>query len=530
LTNEPPRIVFFGPEIKTECSSIDFGNKASVLTRMSADGIPVPPGFALSVDICREYFQNDQELPDDVPELLRQGISFIERSTDQGFGASRHPLLVSARSGAPVSMPGAMETILNLGLNRDTLRGLIAKTGNPKFAWDTYRRFLENFGTVVYTHDPLSYRRIIKDIVGKEQIGDEADLDFVGFRTIAEEFEDLYSRTNGRHLPTDVFDQLERATAAIFDSWENPRAITFRKMNPDFAAKGTGVTIQAMVFGNLGSLSGAGVAFSRNPWTGTNELLVDFKFGAQGEDIVSGHMGVVSHDEFSARIPLAARELSYSATRLETIYNDMQDIEFTVQEGKLYILQCRSGKRAPLAALKIAVEMVKENIIEKKEALYRIRSIDINSLAIQTLETSVKPLAKGISASMGVASGKIALSSERAAELSKTSPVILIRETANPDDISGIASALGILTVRGARTSHAAVVARQMGKVCIVSCDDMKIDQEHRKVIFSGHELYEGDLITIDGSSGSIYAGIINTSTKKPIELIKEIKSWGYGK
>ncbi len=526
MTDEPPRIVFFGPDVKTEVASENFGNKASVLTRMSALGIPVPPGFALSVDVCEEYFRNGQVLPDDVPELLRQGLAFIERSTGLRYGASRRPLLVSVRSGAAVSMPGALETILNVGLNRVTVRGLIAQTGNPKFAWDSYRRFLENFGTVVYSHDPDLYRKIERIVMDEEQVPDEAGLDFAAMRTIAEQYEQLYPRTNGKRLPDNVFSQLELATTAILQSWKSPRAQAFRNMNLISGARGTGVTVQAMVFGNLGSLSGAGVAFSRNPWTGVNELLVDFKFGVQGEDIVSGLMGVVSHQEFAARIPLAARELSESAKRLEFLYRDMQDIEFTVQEGKLFILQSRSGKRAPLAALKIAVDFVHENIIAKDEAVGRVRDIDAESISIQTIQTSEPPLATGISASTGVASGKIALAAEHAIELSKNSPVILVRETANPDDIQGIGVSLGILTVRGERTSHAAVVARQMGKVCIVSCGELKIDFTRRVCTFPGCDLYEGDYITLDGGNGQIYSGIVPVIVKKPLELIGELRQW----
>jgi pyruvate,orthophosphate dikinase len=526
MTDEPPRIVFFGPDVKTEVESEDFGNKASVLTRMSALGIPVPPGFALSVNLCEEYFRNGQVIPDDVPELLRQGIAFIERSTGLQYGASRRPLLVSARSGAAVSMPGAMETILDIGLNRFTVRGLIAQTGNPKFSWDSYRRFLENFGTVVFSHDPNQYRKIVRLVMDEEKVTDEAGLDFAAMRTIADQYEQLYPRTNGKKLPDNVFSQLELATTAIFQSWSSPRALAFRNMNPLSGARGTGVTVQAMVFGNLGTLSGAGVAFSRNPWTGVNELLVDFKFGAQGEDIVSGLMGVVSHREFAARIPLAARELSEAAKRLEFMYRDMQDIEFTVQEGKLFILQSRSGKRAPLAALKIAVDLVHDDIIAKDESVSRVRDIDAESITIQTIQTSEPPIAKGISASMGVASGKIALSAEYAIELSKISAVILVRETANPDDISGIGASQGILTVRGARTSHAAVVARQMGKVCIVSCGDLKIDLSRRVCTFPGHDLYEGDYITLDGENGRIYAGIVPVVVEKPLELIEELSQW----
>jgi pyruvate,orthophosphate dikinase len=529
MTDEKPRIVFFGPDVKTEVSSDDFGNKASVLTRMSALGIPVSPGFALSVDLCEEYFRNGQVLPDDVPELLRQGLAFIERSTGLRYGASRRPLLVSARSGAAVSMPGAMETILNIGLNRVTVRDLIAQTGNPRFAWDSYRRFLEYFGTIVFSHEPGVYRKIERQVMEEEHVPDESGLDFAAMRNIAEQYEQLYPRTNGKRLPDDVFSQLELATTAILQSWNSSRAQAFRNMNLNSGARGTGVTIEAMVFGNLGSLSGAGVAFSRNPWTGVNELLVDFKFGAQGEDIVSGLMGVVSHQEFAARIPLAARELSEAAKRLEFMYHDMQDIEFTVQEGKLFILQSRSGKRAPLASLKIAVDLVHENIITKGEAIGRVRDIDAEAITIQTIKTSELSLATGISASMGVASGKIALSAEHAIELSKNSAVILVRETANPDDISGIGASLGILTVRGARTSHAAVVARQMGKVCIVSCGDLKIDLARRICTFPGRDLYEGDYITLDGQSGRIYAGIIPVVVEKPTELTEELHKWSTG-
>jgi pyruvate, orthophosphate dikinase len=361
-------------------------------------------------------------------------------------------------------------------------------------------------------------------------VPDEAGLDFAALRSIAEQCEQLFLRTNGKRLPDDVFSQLELATIAILQSWDSPRARTFRSLNLLSGARGTGVTVQGMVFGNLGSLSGAGVAFSRNPWTGANELLVDFKFGAQGEDIVSGLMGIVSHQEFAARIPLAARELSDAAKRLESLYHDMQDIEFTVQEGKLFILQSRSGKRAPLAALKIAVDLVQEKSITPEEALGRVRDIDTGAITIQTILPSEPPLATGISASMGVASGKVALTSEHAIEFAKTSPVILVRETATPDDIRGIGASGGILTVKGARTSHAAVVARQMGKVCIVSCGDLKIDLVRRVCTFPGRDLYEGDYITLDGQSGRVYEGIVRVAVEKPTELIEQLRQWSSDK
>jgi len=526
MSHETPRIVYFGPGIRTETAPEDYGNKAAVLTRISALGIPVPPGFALSVDICEEYFRNGQVIPEDVPELLRQGIAFIERSTGLRYGDRRRPLLVSARSGAPISMPGVMETILDIGLNRTTLRGLVSQTGNPKFAWDSYRRFLENFGTVIYSHDPAAYRKIARGVMDPLQVTDEAGLDFAALRSLAEQYEKQYSRTNGTRLPDDVFMQLELATGAILRSWDSPRAKTFRGMHLVAGARGTGVTVQAMVFGNLGPLSGAGVAFSRNPWTGADELVVDFRFGAQGEDIVSGDQGVVSQQEFAARIPLAARELSDTAKRLEVLYRDMQDIEFTVQEGKLFILQSRSGKRAPLAALRIATDLVFSKVIGEEEGLDLVRGIDPDAITIQHIETSDLPLATGISASMGVASGRIALTSEHAVEYAKNSPVILVRETATPDDIRGIGVSSGILTTRGARTSHAAVVARQMGKVCIVSCAEMKIDPVLRLCSFPSHVLYEGDTITLDGATGRVYPGTVRIVAEKPTGLIEKVRQW----
>ena len=526
MPGEPPRILFFGPGIVSDAPAEDFGNKASVLARLSAANIPVPPGFALPVGICGEYFRGGGVLPDDVPELIRQGIAFIERATGQRYGGRRRPLLVSARSGAPVSMPGVMETVLDIGMNQAVIRGLIAQTGNPKFAYDAYRRFLENFGTVIFGHDPAAYRKIVRAAMEREGVADESALDFAALREIDLQCERLYGPANGKRLPDDVFTQLELATAAIFGSWESPRAKTFRGLHLVDGARGTGVTVQAMVFGNLGPLSGAGVAFSRNPWTGAAGLLSDFRFGAQGEDVVSGDQGAVAQEEFSARIPLAARELADTARRLESLYRDMQDIEFTVQEGKLFILQSRSGKRAPLAALQIAADLVSEGLIGEEEALGRIAGIDPGSISIQAVTDAGPPLATGIPASTGVAAGRIALSSERAGELAKGSPVILVRETATPDDIRGIGISAGILTAKGARTSHAAVVARQMGKVCIVGCEALKIDPARRACAFPAKELFEGDTLTLDGRAGAIYEGAARIVTERPEGLIHLVRQW----
>jgi len=519
-------MILFGPGIRTDANPEDFGKKAAVLSEMASLGIPVPPGFSFPVAICEEYFRNGENLPGDVPGLLRKGLAFIEQSTGLKYGGVQRPLLVSVRSGAPVTMPGVMDTVLNVGLNRATLRGLIGMSGNPRFAWDSYRRFLEEFGRRIYSHDPGTYHQALASMLRRERVSDGALLDFASLREIAEHYERLYSRTNGQKFPEDPYLQLELAVTAVLRSWDSPRARRFREMNLVRGSRGTAVTIQAMVFGNMGLLSGAGVAFSRNPWTGSGELLVDFRFGAQGEDVVSGELGAATRQEFAAKIPLAARELQDIARRLETHYGDMQDIEFTVQEGKLFILQSRPGKRSPLAALQIAVDLAQEEIIAVPDALGLLEGIDIGDITIQQVMTENPPLATGISASGGVASGKVVLSPERAVELAEESPVILVRETASPDDIAGISASAGLLAARGARTSHAAVVARQMGKVCIVECSAMAIDYNRKVCRFPGHDVYEGDTITLDGQSGAVYNGTVEIRSEKPTVLISQIETW----
>lgn len=526
MSREIPRMILFGPGIRAEASPEDFGTKAAVISQMASLGMPVPPGFSLSVGICEEYFQKGEVIPEDVPGLLREGLAFIEQATGLKYGGEHRPLLVSIRSGAPVSMPGMMDTILNVGLNRATLRGLIAMSGNPRFAWDTYRRFLEDFGKMILSDDAESYCQTLLSIQQRKRASDEDRPDFSSLREIAEEYERRNSRLNGQGNPADLNKQLELAVTAVLRSWNSSRAGKFREMNLIQSSRGTSVTIQAMVFGNTDFLSGAGIAFSRNPWTGANNILVDFRFGAQGEDVVSGEFGAASQQEFVSKIPQAARELQEIARKLESCYGDMQDIEFTVQEGKLFILQSRSGKRAPLAALRIAADLVKEEIITIPDALRLLNGIDMGAITIQQVLTQDPPLASGISASFGIASGKVALSPEMAVEMAKDSPVILVRETASPDDIVGISVSLGLLTIRGARTSHATVVARQMGKVCIVGCSALMIDLERRICKFPGHDVYEGEMITLDGQAGTVYEGVIGVRSEKPVDLISQIDRW----
>jgi pyruvate,orthophosphate dikinase len=525
MANDVPRMVTFGHGPQVEITSEDFGNKAAYLASIAKLGIPVPPGFSLNVSICEEYYRNGGRLPSDVPDLLRQGIAFIERATGLTFGG-RKPLLVSVRSGAPVTMPGVMDTILDVGLNRETLRRMMSLTGNPRFSWDCYRRFMENFGEVVFSHDAGQYRSLLNDAMKRKGVLEEVELESSSLKRLAGEYERIFL-AGGRKLPEDVYEQLELAVVAVLRSWMNPRAQAFRRMNLLGNVRGTAVTVQAMVYGNIGPRSGAGVAFTRNPWTGKNELLLDFKFGAQGEDVVSGAQSAVTQRELLETIPQVHQELLVASRKIESHFKDMQDIEFTVQEGKLYILQSRDGKRSPLAALRIAVELCREGIISPQEALQRLREVDIESISVQKVISHEAPLAAGISASSGVASGRIAFTGGVAERFSAGGPVILVKEMITPDDIPRIAVCAGILTARGARTSHAAVVARQMGKVCIVNCTDLEIDVSSHKCRLGGRELSEGDVITLDGDAGSVYPGKVEVLYEKPHALIAVVKGWG---
>lgn len=502
-----------------------FGDKASILIDMSSIGIPVPPGFVLNVSVCEDYFKNSRQLPEDVPNLLKQGVSFLESKTGKFFGGSP-PLVVSVRSGAAVSMPGSMETLLNVGLTRDTVRSLIAGTGNPRFAWDSYRRLIEDFGRIIFSNNPLLYRGLLDTAMEAAGVPDEKELDFMALRELAGNYEKLFSGESGRPFPKSTYEQLELALRAVLDSWMSPRARDYREIRNIKGVRGTAVTVQVMVFGNMGMGSGAGITFTRNPWTGEKQPVIDFRFGAQGEDVVSGSRAGTSGIELNTALPTVYRKLESIGEKLEAYFKDMQDIEFTVEEGKLYVLQSRSGKRSPLAALRIAVDLEKERLISPGEALKKLEEIDLNSISVQKIMTDKPPLAKGDSASIGVAVGKIAFSSEKAKRYASGGTVILVRETPSPDDISGIHVSAGLLTASGARTAHAAVVARQMGKVCIVNCRELKFYNGGRKCSIAGKEFLEGDVISLDGANGEIYEGKVEVITERPMELLEVIEEW----
>ncbi len=527
MTNDlSPHIVFFGPGVRADIPPEDFGNKAAGLGTMSSLGIPIPPGFALNVSICEDYYKDGMEVPSFLPELLQEGICYLEHATGLQYGSGRKPLLVSVRSGAPVSMPGIMDTILNVGLNHETLRGLIFLTGNPRFAWDSYRRLFENMAEIVFRQNPHEYRALLSEIMKEEGITDVVEMDSATLKKLAFQYQRLFFSSENSDFPEDVKTQLLISSIAVLRSWTNPRANSFRQMHPVDNLRGTAITIQAMVFGNMGLNSGAGVMFSRNPWSGENEPVIDFKFGAQGEDVVSGNQSATTQGDLKKSMPSVYEDIRQIGRTIESHFHDMQDMEFTVQEGKLYILQTRNGKRSPLSAIRIAVDLWREGIITPEFALSQLEGLDLESIKVRFVSTMDYPIATGTSASGGVASGIMVFTPERALQESMSGPVILVRETASPDDIEGIRVASGLLTAKGARTSHAAVVARHMGKVCIVNCTGLEIDPSSNKCHLGGQILREGDTISLDGNSGSVYTGVVGTTYEKPRELLDIVYAW----
>ena len=524
MAAEFPRMIQLGHSAGSEVPAEHFGSKAAGLAAIEGLGIPIPPGFVLNASICKEYHENARTIPADVPELIRTGMAFLEEETDRTFGSELRPLLVSVRSGAQVSMPGIMDTVLNVGLNRQTVRGLIYVTGNPRFSWNTYCRFLENYGTKVFSHKQSEFESLKKQAMSRENVPEELHLDYLALRELAKEYEDVYSDKERNNI-SKVQKQLELATAAVLDSWMRPRAVEFRRLNMVKRLSGTAVLIQAMVFGNMGADSGSGVGFTRNPWTGENNLTVDFRRGSQGEDVVSGDYSAPTQQDLQKTMPEVYDELVSIGKRLESHFKDMQDFEFTVERGRLYLLQSRAGKRSPLAALRIAVELCQERVLSPREAMRMVKDLDINSVTVQRLDTNAPPIARGISASSGVASGRIALTSKKA-ETAGEKTVILVRETASTDDIAGINVANGLLCARGVRTSHAAVVARSMNKVCIVDCKELLIDIRNHRCQLGNRWLSEGEVITLDGSNGLVYMGEIPAIDVKPQALLNTVQQW----
>jgi pyruvate,orthophosphate dikinase len=520
------------------------GGKGANLAEMSNLGFPVPPGFTIATSECKEFYKNNKELTSELLEKLDPSLKHIENILGGGigFGNEEFPLLLSVRSGAPVSMPGMMDTILNLGLNDKTVAALSKKTGNPRFAYDSYRRFIQMYSNVVLGVPHHSFESILDDVKLEARIKTDADLTFENLSYIIKQYKDIILKKVGKEFPQNPHEQLRGAIKAVFLSWKNERAEYYRNMYNYSADMGTAVTVQAMVFGNLGETSATGVAFTRNPSDGTKAIYGEYLINAQGEDVVAGIRTPYPIDKASKTpdnasfpsleeaMPQVYTEFLQISAKLEQHYKDMQDIEFTIQEGKLWILQTRSGKRTIKSAIKIAVDLVESGIITREQALRRIDPNEIDKLLHHALDPSAMKtlIDKGLPASPGAASGVIALSPESVLRFAKEGKKsILTRVETSPEDIEGMNISAGILTTRGGMTSHAAVVARGMGKVCITSARGMNINYDKNEVsLANGKILKEGEIITIDGSTGEVYLGEVKTVEPELSKEFLELMKW----
>lgn len=486
------------------------GGKGANLAEMTNIGLPVPPGITITCEACNEYNRLGKKFPPGLEEELEERLKDLERINGKKLGDPQNPLLVSVRSGAPVSMPGMMDTILNLGLNDQSVQGLAANTGDERFALDCYRRFIQMFGDVVLGIEHHKFEAILEKY--KERLGVKFDHELTPavLKEVIAEYKDLVKTETGREFPQDPQEQLRMAIRAVFDSWNNPRAIVYRKINKIPDDLGTAVNIQTMVFGNMGSTSGTGVAFTRNPSTGEKGLYGEYLLNAQGEDVVAGIRTPKPLAQLKEEMPETYRQFEEICELLEKHYRDMQDIEFTIERGKLYILQTRAGKRTAAAAVKIAVDMVEEGLITKEEAILRVDPEQVVQLLHRRVDpkAKVEVIAKGLPASPGAACGKVVFDADEAEKLGlEGEKVILVRNETTPDDIHGIVQAQGVLTARGGMTSHAAVVARGMGKPAVVGCGDIKIDVGGKRFFVGDLEVKEGDIISIDGATGNVMLG-----------------------
>ena len=500
------------------------GGKAFNLARMAVAGLPVPPAFVLPTAWCRRRGTADDAA---LTAALDSGIGGLEAATGLGFGARRRPLLVSVRSGAAVSMPGMLETVLDVGLNADSVEGLILLTGNPRLAWDSYRRFIQGYAEVVLELPPGPFDAIIAREIAEARVDTAAELDHRGLRRATEAMLERAELLSGARFPQDPRVQLQTTARAVFRSWDAPKAAAYRRLNGIADDAGTAVTVQTMVYGNAGGASGAGVGFTRDPATGARDLYVDFVFNGQGEDVVAGRQILPDAQRLQQRLPRLLAELEAICRTLEQLFGDVQDFEFTVQAGSLWLLQTRQAKRTPLAALRIAVDLVREGLATPEEALARLATLDLGAVVQTRLaDTEFVPLAHAVVAGNGVARGAIALDTEAARRLAPAGPVILVRPETATADIDGFALAVGILTAAGGRTAHAAVVARQLGKVCLVACPDLSIDLARRACRIGGQVLSEGDMLSLDGNNGAIYAGSLSVITERPERELAIVESW----
>ena len=507
-----------------------FGGKGANLAEMTKIGLPVPQGFTITTEACTKYYEDGRKINEGIIEQIYQKLAQIEKMTGKKFGDASNPLLVSVRSGARVSMPGMMDTILNLGLNDEVVEGLASLTNNPRFAYDSYRRFIQMFSDVVMQQDKSKYERILDQIKEKKGVKFDKDLTAEDLKEIVKLFKKLYKEGQKEEFPQDPKVQLIEAVKAVFRSWDNERANVYRRMHDIPYNWGTAVNVQSMVFGNMGEDSGTGVAFTRNPATGENALYGEYLMNAQGEDVVAGIRTPQPIAKLEEQNPEVYKEFVAIATKLENHYKDMQDMEFTIERGKLYMLQTRNGKRTAKAALKIAVDLVKEGKISEKDALLMIDPKQLDALLHPSFDESAvkkaKVIGEALPASPGAASGKICFTAEKAKEQGKKEKVVLVRLETSPEDIEGMAASQGILTARGGMTSHAAVVARGMGTCCVAGCSALKFADDGKSFTLGGKTYKEGDVISFDGSTGKIYDGAINTEQAKIVGEFATIMEW----
>jgi pyruvate,orthophosphate dikinase len=517
---------FGGGKAEGDASMKDvLGGKGAGLAEMSEAGIPVPPGFTIATSVCMDWYANGKKTPKGLDEEQKAQLQKLEKTAGMKLGDAANPLLVSVRSGAKVSMPGMMDTILNLGLNDQTVEGLAKKTKNPRFAYDCYRRFLMMFSDVVFDVPKGEFEELLHKRKHERKVELDTELSADDLKDLSAQFKTHFKKRSGRDFPQDTWEQLCLARDAVFRSWQNPRAISYRKMNKIPDEMGTAVNVQLMVFGNSGDRSGTGVGFTRDPSTGENVFYGEFLVNAQGEDVVAGVRTPQPIAKMKETLPKAYAELHAITKRLEKHYRDIQDFEFTVEDEKLYMLQTRSGKRTGHAAVRIAVEMVKEKLISKEEAVLRVDPMQLNQLLHPIFDPAKRKehsvLAKGLNASPGAAAGRAAFTAEKAVEMAaKGDRVLLVRAETSPDDIEGMAAAKGVLTATGGMTSHAAVVGRQMGKPSVVGCSAIKVDEHGAKFAVGGVTVGEGEFVSIDGSTGEVLLGDVPTRDSDILQVL----------
>ncbi len=492
------------------------GGKGANLAEMTGLGMPVPPGFTITTDACTRYYEDGKNIYPDIQEQILAHLDQLEKATEKGLGDAENPLLVSVRSGARASMPGMMDTILNLGMNDAVCASMTALTGNPRFARDSYRRFIQMFSDVVMELPKSGFEKIMEDIKAQKGVQMDSELDADDMQTLVTRFQQHYQQELGTVFPQDAKVQLMEAIRAVFRSWDNPRANTYRRMNDIPHSWGTAVNVQSMVFGNMGDTSGTGVAFTRNPATGEKKLYGEFLMNAQGEDVVAGIRTPQPIDALAQVMPAVYQQFVDIADKLEHHYGDMQDMEFTIENGKLYMLQTRNGKRTAQAALKVAVDLVDEGLATREQAIMKVEPKQLDALLHPTFRQealdAATPITTGLPASPGAACGKIYFNAADAVKAHKSGEkVVLVRQETSPEDIDGMASAEGVLTARGGMTSHAAVVARGMGICCVAGCNEIHVSEEKKQLTIGDTVLQEGDFVSLDGATGRVYLGQIAT-------------------